>query len=269
MHNKIIVVDNEIAILGGRNISNQYFDQSEKANYIDRDVLITGSLIQDLTSSFEAYWDFKRSVSLEQLKDVIRRTNESDFEKWSNPNTEFQKAIDGLLKDPSIIQDQIDRKLRPVKHAWLSMDPPGKNRPAIPNGLWATSTTSDDIMNALKKAEIAISIESPYLVMDRGATKFLRRLKKEKPDIELVAVTDSYASTGNMPAYAATFRSRPRALALGFKIFELKPHPRDKDILIKPGRLGSSSENPPGSSTPYASIHAKSMVIDNRVSYVG
>lgn len=56
----------------------------------------------------------------------------------------------------------------------------------------------------------------------------LRKIRKEIPDLQLTAITGRYASTGNMIAYAATFRSRPRALALGFQIYELKPHPTDQ-----------------------------------------
>jgi putative cardiolipin synthase len=53
MHNKLFVVDNSVAVMGGRNMADEYFMQSGKANLIDMDVLVTGPLIRELSSSFD------------------------------------------------------------------------------------------------------------------------------------------------------------------------------------------------------------------------
>jgi putative cardiolipin synthase len=57
MHNKLFVVDNQIAIVGGRNISNAYFGLSKKYNYRDLDVLVVGPVIEEISHAFDEYWN--------------------------------------------------------------------------------------------------------------------------------------------------------------------------------------------------------------------
>ena len=45
MHNKIFIVDNQIAVTGGRNNQNAYYDQARGMNYRDRDILVTGPVV--------------------------------------------------------------------------------------------------------------------------------------------------------------------------------------------------------------------------------
>jgi len=57
MHNKLFVIDNSIAIAGGRNIADSYFDMSNQMNYRDRDVLMAGTVVSKLSHSFDLYWN--------------------------------------------------------------------------------------------------------------------------------------------------------------------------------------------------------------------
>ena len=57
MHNKIIVADNQLAILGGRNIGDIYFDIGEEGNLSDFDVLIAGPLVRQASVAFDEFWN--------------------------------------------------------------------------------------------------------------------------------------------------------------------------------------------------------------------
>jgi putative cardiolipin synthase len=57
MHNKLFVVDNQLAIVGGRNIGNPYFGLSKKYNFRDLDVLVIGAIITQLSYAFDKYWN--------------------------------------------------------------------------------------------------------------------------------------------------------------------------------------------------------------------
>jgi len=59
MHNEMFVVDNMIAITGGRNMEDQYFDFGHAYNYRDRDVLLVGKVIPELKDTFEEFWNHK------------------------------------------------------------------------------------------------------------------------------------------------------------------------------------------------------------------
>ena len=67
MHNKTFVVDGAFGITGGRNIGDGYFDEHPAINFRDRDMLVLGSLVSDMTGNFEAYWHSRWSYPLEQL----------------------------------------------------------------------------------------------------------------------------------------------------------------------------------------------------------
>ena len=59
MHNKLFIVDNRMAIVGGRNIGNAYFGLSEKYNFRDLDVLTTGPVVEEISEAFDDYWNAK------------------------------------------------------------------------------------------------------------------------------------------------------------------------------------------------------------------
>ncbi len=57
MHNKLFVADNALAITGGRNIGDQYFTRDRYNNFIDLDVVAAGSIVPELSESFDAFWN--------------------------------------------------------------------------------------------------------------------------------------------------------------------------------------------------------------------
>jgi phosphatidylserine/phosphatidylglycerophosphate/cardiolipin synthase-like enzyme len=67
MHNKLFIADNVLAVTGGRNLGDAYFGNASKANFIDLDVLVAGPLVQDLSRSFDAYWNNERAYPVQSL----------------------------------------------------------------------------------------------------------------------------------------------------------------------------------------------------------
>lgn len=57
MHNKSFTADNQVAILGGRNIGNEYYDADPTLEFADLDVLAIGDVVKDVSKSFDAYWN--------------------------------------------------------------------------------------------------------------------------------------------------------------------------------------------------------------------
>ncbi len=57
MHNKIFAVDGKVAITGGRNVADEYFDYDHEYNFRDRDVLLMGKVVNTMETSFENFWN--------------------------------------------------------------------------------------------------------------------------------------------------------------------------------------------------------------------
>ena len=62
MHNKAFVADNQRAVLGGRNIGDEYFEASGDVSFGDLDVLTLGPVVGAVSEAFDNYWAAPASV---------------------------------------------------------------------------------------------------------------------------------------------------------------------------------------------------------------
>jgi putative cardiolipin synthase len=69
MHNKLMVVDNAAAIVGGRNIGDIYYGVNTIANYRDLDVFAVGPVVSDLSRVFDRYWNSPSTVPVAAIVD--------------------------------------------------------------------------------------------------------------------------------------------------------------------------------------------------------
>jgi putative cardiolipin synthase len=85
MHNKLLVVDNQVTVFGGRNIADEYFTRGGNAAFLDLDVLAVGAVVRDLSASFDRYWNSEQAWLLEQRlhgweKDLDAARRRADFD---------------------------------------------------------------------------------------------------------------------------------------------------------------------------------------------
>jgi putative cardiolipin synthase len=69
MHNKLFLADNVMGVTGGRNLGDAYFGIAETRNFVDMDVLTAGPIVQDLSRSFDSYWNNERAYPVQSLVD--------------------------------------------------------------------------------------------------------------------------------------------------------------------------------------------------------
>src|SRR6185436_4376675 len=67
MHNKLFVVDNEVALVGGRNIGDEYFQVGGEFEFGDYDVFAAGPIVRKLSATFDTYWNNAISIPIEAL----------------------------------------------------------------------------------------------------------------------------------------------------------------------------------------------------------
>lgn len=84
MHNKLFIADNAMGVTGGRNLGDAYFGNADSGNFVDLDVLAAGPVVQELSRSFDSYWNNERAypvqslVTREELDLLRERTRNSD-----------------------------------------------------------------------------------------------------------------------------------------------------------------------------------------------
>ena len=142
MHNKLFLADNVIGIAGGRNLGDAYFDQDDSGNFVDLDVMAAGPVVQDLSRSFDSYWNNQRAYPVQSLvsREELERMETSDqaaarkAAQAGLPNAHPQKAAapavatsEGLLpaaaasapeKPSSTIWDQTPMDLDKAPWVW-------------------------------------------------------------------------------------------------------------------------------------------------------
>jgi len=100
MHNKTFIIDNKIAITGGRNYENDYFDRGVTRNFKDRDVLVAGPVVEEMTNSFGEFWDFELTIPSQNLIDVAKLIKEKSYDKFDSRKS-FR--LGGLFNDIDIL----------------------------------------------------------------------------------------------------------------------------------------------------------------------
>ena len=129
MHTKVMVVDNAIGITGGRNIGNSYFDYSTKYNFKDREILVLGPTVNEMTQSFQSYWDFKHVYSSTELRDVAKKVQKDTLEAIPNEDNydlPYFRSLDQLASDQNYIEKTFIEPSMRVKSATFVADHPGK-----------------------------------------------------------------------------------------------------------------------------------------------
>ncbi|MES9991843.1 MAG: phospholipase D family protein [Candidatus Thiodiazotropha sp.] len=265
MHDKVVIYDKTIAITGGRNMADEYYDYDHAYNFRDRDVMVGGSVLPEIQKSFDRFWQSPLSQSLDKLladekqglsEDQVLRYTDWLHQYAQNPEN-FAPEVRDAISDMGRRFDKIIDTMQWSRVEYLS-DIPGKN--SNKDELDGGGRTTTSLINLLSEANKQILIESPYLIMPQGGFEFFAELVAK--GIEITIVTNSLASTDNLQAYSGYQNQKQRLLDIGLKIFEFKPKPGIYRHLI-------DRHQELGKDIPIFALHAKSLVIDDHIAYIG
>jgi cardiolipin synthase C len=265
MHDKTFTVDSTFAITGGRNMADEYFDYDQKYNFRDRDILVMGGVVGGVQDNFENFWESSLAVPVEKLlafqKKLAdeRRIREvySELHEYARLPENFAPEVRRALQDlPQKFPLLLDNMV--WTEAVFLHDMPGKNLGK--EGLGGGGKTTYALAESLRAASRSVLIQSPYLVLPDGALELFRDLVKRGVDVRIV--TNSLGATDNLMAFSGYRKQREEILAAGVKVFEFKPHPPIQKELIE--RYPALAKN-----SPIFAIHAKTMVIDDEILFVG
>ena len=254
MHNKALLVDGAVGVIGGRNIGDEYFDLSSVMNFRDRDVVVAGPAVGELGSGFDGYWNHPLSVPIEALTraterlDARRAVLEQQVDATPIP---YDLPGDGL----AWLRDTILPALTwaPVE---VLYERPGDD-PQRGNG--KTPLVEGRLRELVDASRERILIESAYLVLRASARDRIEAAVAR--GVEAVAFTNSLASNDVLPNHAAYARHRRAMVRQGLQIHEMRPDARACHA-PPPGQPGC------GQSTRYG-LHGKSAVFDGRWLFVG
>ena len=208
MHNKLLVADDVVGVIGGRNIADRYFDYDTNYDFKDRDLAVFGGTAREMRESFDWFWDDPQTVPVQHLRDVAAELLNGEPAKLEP----FQPAP-RLLPLLQQVGDERQMKTLFVEPAFLVdrleyfSDLPRKH--TSPDDVHPNDTSSE-LYSVLTSARHSVVIQSPYMVLSKRVRELFSSLRERHPDIELVFSTNSLASTDADTVYANTHRHKKR-----------------------------------------------------------
>ena len=235
MHNKLLVIDDVIGVVGGRNYQDDYYDWDREYNFRDRDVMVAGPEAREMAANFQAFWEARRSVPAERLNDVgktLLREGVPAMPEATFRYPERIERVDAEASDADFISREFVDTALPVKSVSYVADLPRKHRNERSDepldGQHLTEPTLDALINS---AQSEVLLQTPYLVLSKPAQKLFKGLRKRESPPRVVVSTNSLAATDNPVVYALSYKYKRRNLReLGFNIYEYKPFPLDAPV---------------------------------------
>ncbi|MCO6507005.1 MAG: phospholipase D family protein [Snodgrassella sp.] len=281
MHNKSITADNQITILGGRNIGDEYFDMGKGTLFVDLDILTIGPIVNQVSNNFDRYWN---SASAYDFSKIVHRRNklQASTPVFKRRSFNYLRAdsYDNAYNRDNFINRLLDGSLNyQWAHLILVSDNPDK---ALPKGknqsdadqpadsLLVASETVQSPVFKYKKASLTLNeliasvvepqkdllIITPYFVPTQTGLEYLFKLREEGVRVRIL--TNSLAATDVPAVHSGYAHYRIPLLKEGVEIYELKNQgflkgPRDRAF------TGNSE----------SSLHAKTFTIDGQQLYIG
>ena len=251
MHNKSIIADGRVGVIGGRNIGDRYFGVYDVFVQHDLDIMFAGPAVADVRDSFDEYWNAPRAVplrsylkpqrmrlDLEGLRTELRMQTEADAGLFAafdlddarvwlqDRDRDFYSGTVDYFDDSADIDNLLQRRLKA------------------------------DLYEYLASAQDEIVISMAYFIPDEELSGLLEAATGR--GVRVVLLTNSVQSNNHMLAHVGYKRSRRRMLAAGVELFELRPNAQYR-LAQAVGRVE------PG----FVGLHTKAAVVDGRHAMIG
>jgi putative cardiolipin synthase len=255
MHNKLFVADNHVAIVGGRNIANPYFGLGERYNFRDMEVVTAGPVAEDISDSFDIYWNDDWAVTGEAfsppgytppgsaaLKEALRN-------ELQQMEVFEQADLEDLLRHNELLPELIDAS--DTGDVWVVYDDPPT---AVAND---TGVRKVDKLQGISKAfNHDLVIASAYFIPDDRFVDNLHALTDR--GVRVRVITNSLASNNHTMVNSGYAPWRRRLLEAGVELFEYRGDIADTGGIVVPGINGHA-----------ITLHTKAFVVDNETVYIG
>lgn len=255
MHNKSLTVDNQVTLIGGRNIATEYFDAREDVRFGDLDVLAIGPVVPEVSASFDTYWNHRAAVPILALTDVPENAAEA------------LQALDGRVKKSleeaktSIYADAVRASIEQYIGAdaelftWapynLVSDSPNKSSADT----WSEDELITNKIRSIIDTTDELFVVTPYFVLIDKDIEGFREMREH--DIEITVLTNSLAANNHGAVHGAYYPTRKPLIKMGVNLYELRAN------LDEP----ADTKLPKG--VPIVTLHAKTFVIDRESIFIG
>jgi putative cardiolipin synthase len=258
MHNKSFTADNQVTIVGGRNVGDEYFGAGNDLEFVDLDVMAIGPVVSDVSHDFERYWT---SESAQPVSRVLPAASAASIATAVAAAVRVERDpgsvayLEALARQP-FVRDLLQGKtaLEWVATIMVSDDPAkALGRPRGDALLWSRLK---ELMGAPARELYLIS---PYLVPGNAGRGYFSALAKR--GVKVMVLTNSLEATDVAVVHAGYSRHRRSLLQSGITLFEMKR--------MSSAPTGARRALTGSSGSSRSSLHAKTFAIDRSRVFVG
>ncbi len=262
MHNKLFIADGQFAIIGGRNIGDEYFQASSQVDFEDIDLLATGQFMPQAGTSFDHYWNSQMSYPADSVIDLSSPSY--DLQAMQQHLYDFRESqrdsvYARALTDQKLFRDLLDSN---VEWFWgqldLLYDDVGKTSAPGSDTGESPEILAQQLKHHVSSLTEELLIISPYFVPDRILLDTLAELRTK--GVRIIILTNSLASTDVSAVHAGYQKYRKPLLNIGVELYELNATREKRKHRGKLIEYTGSSR---------ASLHAKTYVFDRKKLFIG
>jgi len=257
MHNKTFVMDNSVAIIGGRNIGDEYFAVSKESNFRDMDIAAAGPIVREISHVYDYFWNGDWSVpiyalanktyTLKELKEVKKKIEQKVVE------TKFPYVLDKDVKSLRSRLISIRDNFIWAKGQYVWDDPKTMSVSVDEQ----KGTMIEKLAMRVNSLQKQLYMESAYFIPRDSGVDALARLHER--GVKIRVLTNSLASNDVVAAHAGYAGYRKKLISSGVELYELRPDAGGKNVTNKKMLTDTSNSG----------LHTKTMVFDDNAVFVG
>jgi putative cardiolipin synthase len=262
MHNKLFVADNAVALIGGRNIGDQYFQVDPGSQFADDDVFAAGPIVRELSATFDEYWKSAMAIPAQALageRSTDSSLNEGLKDLAEHPEPAKAGATDylSLVASGEPLAGMLSGKLPLVwAHAKVVCDSPEKK--SVEKGWVVGRLMRRPVAKAVAAVQSEMLMITPYLIPGQEGMQMFKDLRQR--NVRVRVLTNSLESSTVLPAQAGYMHYRAPLLETGVELNEVR------SLL---GDARGSGQSAAMSRYGNYSLHGKLFVFDRKKLFIG
>jgi putative cardiolipin synthase len=261
MHNKLLVADNAVALIGGRNIGDQYFQIDPESQFADDDVFAAGPIVRQLSATFDEFWNSALAIPNEALshgKPSHKDLNEHrELLKEQRPQVvngvDYMKRVSTGEPLAGVISGRLPLIWAPAR---VVSDSPDKKN--VENGSMVGRLMHRPVAAAASATQSELMMVTPYLIPGDEGMQLFKELRQR--NVHTRILTSSLESATVLAAQSGYMHYRAPLLENGVELYEVR------SLL---GNTKGSGQTATISRYGNYSLHAKLFVFDRQRLFVG
>ena len=266
MHNKSFIADHQVALIGGRNMTNQYYNVSDNYQFSDVDVMLVGTAVKDISHSFDEYWNHEYAYKVQEVVkqsahhlsyESLKRQLDEHYERVTVQNyldlTSNSQAIDSLMS-------------RDIQLDWVKAEVVKDSPDKIKSKAKKKEHLNFQLIQHLEQPEKNVDLISAYFVPEKKGAKMLTDLAKD--GVKVRVLTNSFKANDVAVVHAFYGKYRQNLLEHGVQLYEFLPALNKNDLDKNTEDLAKKAKvSIKGLSR--SSLHAKLMALDEKQVFIG